>query len=288
MTLRSTLLRFSGVCAITLSFLAGLPAGYAQTAAQTGTTAGPYTGFDMNLYPGDAMLPALHQSFSYVGYWLNAPPGDPNANGWKGKRAVVAQNGFGFLILFNGRLDAEFKKLNPAATGRSDAAKAIAAATAEGFPAHAIIFLDLEEGGSLMPNTAKYVGAWVSAIRRSKFRPGAYCSGIEVADDPGTTISTADDIRKQFGDVALWLANDVCPPAPGCELKPDGLRMSQSGRQDALVWQYAQSPRRPEFTRSCRTTYAQDGNCYAPGTPALGRYSLDLNLSSSSDPSGGR
>jgi hypothetical protein len=272
-------LRSSIVFTITLSLFIGLPAAHAQS--------GPYAGFDMNLYPGDAMLPTLHKSFAYVGYWLNAPPG-AHANGWKDKRTVVKENGFGFLVLYNGRLDAEFKRLNPAATGRADAAKAIVAATAEGFPAHAIIFLDLEEGGALMPNTAKYVDAWVSAMRRSKFRPGVYCSGMEVEDDPGTTISTADDIHKRFGDVALWLANDACPPAPGCTLNLDGMQMGQSGRVDALVWQYAQSPRRPEFARSCAATYASDGYCYAPGTPKTGRYGLDMNFSSSADPSNGR
>jgi hypothetical protein len=283
MSLRSTI-----ACVIALSFLAGPRAGYAQNGGtQSSAAAGPYTGFDMNLYPGDAMLPVLHKSFVYAGYWLNVPPGE-NANSWKGKRELLKQNGFGFLILFNGRFDAEFKKLDPAATGRADAAKAIAAATAEGFPAHAIIFLDLEEGGRMMPNTAKYVGEWVKAIRRSKFRPGAYCSGVEVDDDPGVKISTADDIRAQFGDVALWLVQDACPPAPGCVLKPDGLKMSLSGRSDALVWQYAQSPQRTALTRSCMLTYAS-GNCYAPGTPQAGeRVAVDLDLSSSSDPSSGR
>jgi Domain of unknown function (DUF1906) len=271
-------LRFFIACLIALSFWGG-PLAHAQS--------GPYAGFDLNLYPGDAMLPTLHKSFSYVGYWLNDPPGS-NANGWKGKRAVIKESGFGFLVLYNGRLDAEFKRLNPVATGRTDAEKAIAAATAEGFPEHAIIFLDLEEGGALMPNTAKYVGAWVEAIRHSKFRPGAYCSGAEVEDDPGTTISTADDIYKRFGDVAMWLAQDACPPAPGCTLKTDGLPMNMSGRADALVWQYAQSPRRGQLTRSCATTYASDGNCYAPGTPRVGKYALDLDLSSSADPSNGR
>jgi hypothetical protein len=241
----------------------------------------------MNLYPGDAMLPVLRKSFTYVGFWLNVPPG-AKVNFWKGKRDVVAQNGFGFLVLFNGRLDDEFKKLEPVATGHSDAAKAIAAATAEGFPAHAIIFLDLEEGGRMMPQTTKYVAAWVETIRQSKYRPGAYCSGEEVDDDPGVKISTADDIHNQFKDVALWLANDACPPAPGCTLKQSGLQLGLSGRGDALVWQYSQSPRRPELTRKCALTYAQDGNCYAPGTPKLNRYSLDMNLSSSPDPSGGR
>jgi hypothetical protein len=248
---------------------------------------GPYVGFDQNIYPGDAMLPQLHKSFDYVGYWLNNPPG-ATKNNWVGKRAVVAQNGFGFLVLFNGRLDNNLKKLDPAAIGRSDAARAAASATHEGFPAHAIIFLDLEEGGRMLPRTAKYVAAWVDTFRHSNFRMGVYCSGIDTDDDPGVKISTADDIRAHYKDVALWLANDQCPPAPGCTLSRSGLRLDQSGRSDALVWQYAQSPRRPEFTRHCSSTYAHDGNCYAPGTPKAEKYSLDLDLSSSPDPSEGR
>ncbi len=89
---------------------------HAQSGSVDGTHTGPYTGFDMNLYPGDAMLPVLHKSFDYAGYWLNAPPGD-DTNTWKGKRELLKQNGFGFLILFNGRLDAEFRKLDPVRNG---------------------------------------------------------------------------------------------------------------------------------------------------------------------------
>ena len=246
-----------------------------------------YLGFDQNLYPGDVQLPVLHKSLAYAGYWLNNPPGE-KTNPWKGKRTVVERNGFGFLILFNGRLDAAFRKLDPVATGRSDAAKAIAAAASEGFPPHAIIFLDIEEGGRMLPKTAKYVAAWVEVLRHSKYRPGAYCAGMETEDDPGTKISTADDIHNQFPDVALWLANDQCPPAPGCTTATNGLRMEQSGRADALVWQYSQSPRRPELTRRCAATYAKDGNCYIPASPKGESYSLDLNLSTSPDPSNGR
>jgi hypothetical protein len=246
-----------------------------------------YVGFDENDYPGDAQLPLLRRNLAYVGYWLNPPP-EERSNPWKGKRAIIAQNGFGFLVLFNGHLDAAFRKLNPAATGRADAAKAIAAAAAEGFPAHAIIFLDIEEGGRMLPRTAKYVAAWVEALRHSNYRPGAYCAGHETEDDPGTKISTADDIHAKFPDVALWLANDACPPAPGCTLSTNGLRMEQSGRADSMVWQYSQSPRRPELTRRCASTYARDGNCYAPGSPKGEKYGLDLDLATSPDPSGGR
>ena len=274
MSLRSLL-----ICALAVSLLPAVPACRAQD--------GLYVGFDQNLYPGDAQLSLLHKNLSYVGYWLNNPPGE-TSNPWKGKRAVVTENGFGFLILFNGRLDAAFKRLDPIVTGRSDAVKAIAAATSEGFPPHAIIFLDIEEGGRMLPRTAKYVAAWVNALRHSNYRSGAYCAGDETEDDPGTKISTADDIHNQFPDVALWLANDQCPPAPGCTISTSGMRMDQSGRSDALVWQYSQSPRRPELTRRCSATYAKDGNCYAPGSPKGEKYSLDLDISNSPDPSGGR
>ena len=70
----------------------------------SGAQDGIYVGFDQNLYPGDAQLPLLHRNLAYVGYWLNNPPGE-TSNPWKGKRAVITENGFGFLILFNGHLD---------------------------------------------------------------------------------------------------------------------------------------------------------------------------------------
>src|SRR5271154_552763 len=101
-----------------------------------------YLGFDRNTYPGDANLNALRQTFSYSGYWLNRPPGE-KTNTWPGHRAAVESAGFGFLVLFNGRLYAELKTVaNATRLGQSDAQAAIAAAKREGFPAKTVIFLD--------------------------------------------------------------------------------------------------------------------------------------------------
>jgi hypothetical protein len=69
-----------------------------------------YLGFDRNDYPGDANLKVLRQTFSYTGYWLNNPPGE-NANSWTGHRIAIQNAGFGFLVLFNGRLYAELKSV---------------------------------------------------------------------------------------------------------------------------------------------------------------------------------
>src|SRR5216683_2334855 len=96
----------------------------------SGTTQNPI-GFDSNDYPGDDALPALRRHFAFAGYWLTNPPGE-HQNGWRGKRDVLLKNDFGFLVLANGKFDAEIKKArrsgtSPATLGKKDAAAAVAA-----------------------------------------------------------------------------------------------------------------------------------------------------------------
>src|SRR3979409_1749134 len=153
-----------------------------------------YLGFDRNDYPGDTNLEALHQTFSYAGFWLNNPPGE-RTNTWAGHRAAVESAGFGFLVLFNGRVYAELKTLaNAIKLGRADAQAAAAAARREGFPAASTIFLDQEQGGRMLPEQKAYIFAWVDAVTAAGFRAGIYCSGIPAPDD-GNVI-TAEDIRR--------------------------------------------------------------------------------------------
>ena len=234
-------------------------------------------GFDKNDYPGDAALPALHHTFSYSSYWLSNPPG-ASSNGWVGKRSVVKDAGFGFLLLFNGKLDAGLRGKDAAALGRLDAEAAMQAAQREGFPPGAVLFLDQEEGGRLLPEQSAYLFAWVQQVRKSPYKPGVYCSGIVV---PGQ-ISTAQDILSHDRSVELWVWNDACPPAPGCAVPKKTRSVAGSGVPEARVWQFAKSPR-SEFARQCGG-YAADTNCYAPQSHAY----VDLNLSTSSDPSRGR
>ncbi len=123
-----------------------------------------YLGFDRNDYPGDANLKALRQSFSYTSYWLNNPPAE-RTNTWAGHRGAVESAGFGFLVLFNGRLYGELKTVASAAKlGQADARAAAAAARREGFPAATVIFLDQEQGGRMLPEQRSYIYAWVDAV----------------------------------------------------------------------------------------------------------------------------
>lgn len=265
----------------------------AQPALSTPNDKPSYLGFDRNDYPGDAALPELRKHFAFTGYWLTNPPG-AHQNTWTGKRQALLRNGFGFLVLANGRLEAEIKKAKkagttPVALGEKNAAEAVATARREGFPAQTILYLDQEEGGRLTADQSAYLLAWTEAVARSGYLPGVYGSGQPVADGPGRTITTAQDIREQVAakhlhEIAMWVYQDACPPANGCTLlQPPA--STASGTPDVAAWQYAQSPRRKENTAACSNTYAADGNCYAPELPA---FHLDLTVSASSDPSHGR
>jgi hypothetical protein len=246
-----------------------------------------YLGFDRNTYPGDANLEALRQTFSYTGYWLNNPPGE-RTNTWAGHRAAVESAGFGFLVLFNGRLYAELKSVSHATKlGNSDAQAAAAAARREGFPAQTIIFLDQEQGGRMLPEQKAYIYAWVDAVTAAGFRAGIYCSGIPATDDGN--VVTADDIRESAAgrQIVYWAINDACPPAPGCAFPKAPPSPVQSGVPFAEVWQFAQSPQRKDAAARC-SNYNHDGNCYPPGISPMLQLHIDVNTATSPDPSNGR
>lgn len=243
-----------------------------------------YLGFDRNQYPGDSNLKALRQTFAYAGYWLNNPPGE-KSNSWTGHRAVVEAAGFGFLVLFNGRLYAELKsETNAARLGKSDGANAVAAARREGFPATTIIFLDEEQGGFMLPEQKAFIYAWVDTVIAAGFRAGIYCSGMISADS--NRVVTAEDIRAASSgrDISYWVTNDACPPSPGCTFPKQVPDPKQSGVRFAEVWQFSQSPQRKEVAAHC-ASYSRNGNCDPPNLAGL---YVDVNAATSPDPSHGR
>jgi len=276
---------------LTIAFAANSIESLQQIADTTRTLefagqAASYLGFDRNDYPGDNSIGELHNTFAYAGYWLNNPPG-AKTNTWAGKRSKLEAAGFGFLVLFNGRL---YRELNANASqlGGSDAIAAVAAVKREGFPAQTLIFLDQEEGGRLLPEQKAYLFAWVDGVSRAGFRAGVYCSGIAAKEKGGENVVTAEDIRQNAGarHIAYWVTNDACPPSPGCVAHGRPPLPDASGVDFAEVWQFAQSPKRKDVARGCERSYAADGNCYAPGSGQ--NLHVDLNTATSADPSYGR
>jgi hypothetical protein len=261
-----------------------------QAAARARESSPIYLGFDRNDYPGDAALGALRKTFDFSGYWLNAPPGESSTT-WKGKREILSEHGFGFLVLFNGRLDRELRTIqktgDAARLGATDAKKAVSAARAEGFPPDTIIFVDQEEGGRMLPEQREYLYAWIDGVNASGYRAGVYCSGMPDRTDQG--VVTADDIREHANGrkISFFVYNDACPPSPGCVSSAQRLNPARSGVSFANIWQIAQSPRRKNLTARCKATYAADGNCYPPELAGQGIF-VDVDVATSADPSRGR
>jgi hypothetical protein len=246
-----------------------------------------YLGFDRDLYPGDAAFSTLRKTFAFTGYWLSPPPTEKTTT-WIGKRDFLRKSGFGFLVLFRGRDSREFKKVSDGpAKGSLDATAAAAHAKREGFPTGTIIF-DIEEGGRLSVTYHAYLHAWFDDLARAGYRAGVYCSGMPAKESGGITIVTADDIRANAGsrEYVFFVYNDACPPSPGCVFPSEGPVVESSGVAYAQAWQYAQSPRRKEFTARCPTGYHQNGNCYVPAD-ASNAWELDADLAISRDPSNG-
>ena len=257
--------------------------GLAINTAEGHPSLAAYLGFDRNEYPGDESLAALRQTFRFTGYWLNNPPGE-KSNTWFGKRELLQSRGFGFLVLFNGRLQKQLKSpAAAAALGAGDARSAAGGAKDEGFPGGTAIFLDQEEGGRLLPEQRAYLHAWVDGVKQAGYRAGVYCSGVPFKENAKETVITAEDIRQHADgrEIVYWVANDACPPSPGCALHAPA--PGASGISFASVWQISQSPRRANFARGC-SNYNPDGNCYAPGTSIF----VDIDTADSPDPSHGR
>jgi hypothetical protein len=245
-----------------------------------------YLGMDRNDYPGDANMMVLRATFAFTGYWLNNPPG-ANRDTWRGKRKPIEAMGYGFLLLFNGREYAQLKASgNAARVGTNDAAAAMHSAQQEGFPKGAIIFLDQEQGGRMLPEQRAYIHAWADRVTRAGYRAGVYCSGIPFRESATVSVVTANDIRDQAGgrEIHFFVSNDQCPLSAGCVFARTPASPEDSRLKFADAWQFAQSPRRPEMTAACRQTYAQDGNCYPAGSSVY----VDLDTATSADPSRGR
>jgi hypothetical protein len=249
-----------------------------------------YLGMDRNDYPGAANMAALRKTFAFTGYWLNNPPG-ADSNTWRGKRRTIQTMGYGFLLLFNGR---EYRQLkasgNATRVGTADAAQAVQSAQRDGFPKGAILFLDQEQGGRMLPEQRAYIHAWVDGVVHAGYGAGVYCSGITFRESNAVSVVTANDIREHDAgrDIHFFISNDQCGPSPGCIFAKPPPTPAGSGVSFAEAWQFAQSPRRPDLTAACRQTYAPGGNCYPPSMPASSGLHIDVDTATSPDPSHAR
>jgi hypothetical protein len=141
----------------------------------------------------------------------------------------------------------------------------------------------------MLPEQMAYLNAWFDAVAAAGFKPGVYCSGLPFQESPGQTVITAKDIHDRAAGrrLTIWAYNDGCSPSPGCVFPKHPPAPAKSGIEYAEIWQFAQSPRRPE-AKGCPKNYNKDGNCYPPEVPAEAATHVDVNTATSADPSNGR
>lgn len=120
----------------------------------------------------------------------------------------------------------------------------------------------------MLPEQRAYLHAWTDSVTAAGFGAGVYCSGIAFQESPGTTVITAEDIRQNAGErkITNWVTNDARPPSTGCTSLQKAPQPSKSSIVFADIWQYAQSPRRPDFAKNCPANYNPDGNAIRPGS----------------------
>jgi hypothetical protein len=230
-----------------------------------------FPGFDISIYPGDAAMRAWRRPgspYHWVGYYLPAPCRRDTS--WTGRRAQLADMGWGFAVLYVGQQtwdnvrDVEApadttREQNPAAAaqrdtmvvgdsaraaevtcsrtllsatrGATDADDAIARAASEGFPRGTTIFLNIERMEQVSQAMRDYYRAWVGRVLSDgRFRPGVYAHHRNAAEIHG-------DVAQSFAAAgttarpAFWVAN---PSAFALVAAP-----GESGHPFATIWQGA-------------------------------------------------
>jgi len=189
---------------------------------------GKYVGFDTHTYPSTRVMKAWKEApgapYSWVGYYLPSPCHADKS--WTGKRDTLLAQGWGLAVVYVGQqtwgktprnlsasqLDAVRRKsdcatdLISAAEGKKDADDAIARASAEGFPAGAVVFLDLERMESIPAAMKDYYRAWVARLLETgKYRPGIYThqhNAAEVFADAKALFTAAGNTE----DPRMWIA----------------------------------------------------------------------------------
>lgn len=149
-------------------------------------------GFDTRDHPGDEALRTWRETSPYrwIGYYLEAPC--YTGTTWRGTREGLRDMGWGIAVLFVGEQDwAEIVPADQvvadstaprcaranlhAERGRTDAAAAASAASAEGFPPGTVVYLNVERVERVSPELLDYVRAWMAGmLEDGRFVPALY------------------------------------------------------------------------------------------------------------------
>lgn len=233
-------------------------------------------GFDTRDYPGDDVMRAWFGTSPYrwVGYYLPAPC--YTGSTWSGRRDALREIGWGFALIYVGEQDwgaMSGAVVDTAAVddprcssahlteeqGRAHADAAASAAADDGFATGSVIFLDVERVESVSPGLVAYVRSWVARmLEAGRYTPGLYAHDSNV-DELYVVVAEEFGRRQRSERAPLWVARTA-----GFDLRS---APRESGYGAALIWQ------------GVLNTREEWGGA---------RLNIDVNVSTSPDPSGGR
>jgi len=169
-------------------------------------------GFDCGSYPGDDAVTKWANGgspFSFLGFYLDAPCHSRNAfKPWAGHYQFLKSLGWGLAIVYVGRQVTGCGSQHlDAANGTADATDAITKAHAEGFPAHAVIFLDIEPFDPPVPSgMTAYLSAWLDTfLADGSFEPGIYCHSKNALDLHEIGETRYAEAGRASGAPSFWI-----------------------------------------------------------------------------------
>jgi hypothetical protein len=231
----------SGRITLAVIALAAACGGSSPTApvTPTPTPSNSFAGFDVSLYPGDAVMRAWLRPTSpyyWSGYYFVAPcHRDPS---WMGRYTTLSSMGWGVTAIYVGQQDwtqipapppnpAVDRESSPAASsassalvtcsasllttdqGLGEAADAAQKMADDGFPLQSTVFLDVEYVTTVTPVLLDYYRGWIRGVLADKrFVPGVYAAKSNAT----TLYNAAVDEFQRAGrpdTPAFWIASSV-------------------------------------------------------------------------------
>src|SRR5262245_33441800 len=194
-------------------------------------------GFDTGSYPGDAAIQAwaAQSPFRFVGFYFDAPCHTAHTfRSWSGKFPVIKAAGLGLAIVYVGLQQDGCGKANLSRVkGVEHGHDTVAKFAAEGFPAGAVVFLDIEHyDGALSAPMEAYLRGWISTIVESgAITAGVYCPASKATEIKRAAEQEFQDLGQPGGSPVFWVVKTDAAFDPATST-PAG-----SGVAFARVWQ---------------------------------------------------
>ena len=194
-------------------------------------------GFDTGSYPGDAAIQAwaAQSPFRFVAFYFDAPCHTTKTfRSWSGKLPVIKAAGLGLAIVYVGlQQDGCGTAHLSRAKGIEHGHDTVVKFAAEGFPAGAVVFLDIEHyDGPLSAPMEAYLRGWMRVILESgTITAGVYCPASKAGEIKHAAEQEFLDVGQPGGSPVFWVVKTDAPFDPGTST-PAG-----SGVAFASVWQ---------------------------------------------------